>query len=39
MPCGKGENMIAFTIDNTIYFGLGEDEKGNLYNSLYSIEK
>jgi len=39
MPCGKCENMIAFTINNTAYFGLGEDEKGITLNNLYCIEK
>lgn len=39
MPCGRSENMIAFCIDNIVYFGLGEDEKGTLHNTLYRIEK
>ncbi|MBR4432854.1 MAG: hypothetical protein IKS76_06620 [Paludibacteraceae bacterium] len=39
MPCGKAENQIAFTIDNKVYFGLGEDENGKLLNTLYRIEE
>ena len=39
MPCGKGENMIAFSINHIAYFGLGEDEKGTLHNTLYRIEE
>lgn len=38
MPCGRAENMIAFTIDGNAYFGLGEDEKGTILNTLYKIE-
>ena len=39
MPYGKAENLIAFTIDNKVYFGLGEDENGNIKNNLYRIEE
>lgn len=39
MPSGRSENMIAFCIDNIVYFGLGEDETGTLHNTLYRIEK
>lgn len=39
MPCGRGENMIAFTIDNLVYFGLGEDEQGRMIKDVYWIEK
>ena len=39
MPCGRSENMIAFTIGHIAYFGLGEDEKGTLHNTLYRIEE
>lgn len=39
MPCGRSENMIAFTIGHSAYFGLGEDEKGTLHNTLYRIEE
>lgn len=38
MPCGRGENMIAFTIDNQVYFGLGEDEQGRMITDVYCIE-
>lgn len=38
MPCGRAVNQIAFTIDNKVYFGLGEDEKGQILNQLYCIE-
>ena len=39
MPCGRAENLIAFTIDNKVYFGLGENEKGEVIDQLYCIEK
>lgn len=39
MPCGRAENMIAFTIDGKVYYGLGENEKGQLINTLYQIEE
>lgn len=39
IPSGRSENMIAFCIDNIVYFGLGEDERGTLHNTLYRIEK
>ena len=38
MPCGRAENQIAFTIDGKVYFGLGENEKGQIINQLYCIE-
>ena len=38
MPCGRAENQIAFTINGKVYFGLGEDEKGQTINKLYCIE-
>ena len=38
MPCGRAENMIAFTIDGKAYFGLGENEQGTIVNTLYRIE-
>ena len=39
MPCGRAENQIAFTIDGTVYFGLGEDETGIAIDKLYRIEE
>ena len=39
MPCGRAENQIAFRIDGKVYFGLGEDENGNVLNGLYRIEE
>ena len=39
MPCGRAENMIAFTINGKVYYGLGENEKGQLINTLYQIEE
>ena len=39
MPCGRAENQIAFTIDGTVYFGLGEDETGTAIDKLYRIEE
>lgn len=38
MPCGRAENQIAFTINGKVYFGLGENEKGETINKLYCIE-
>lgn len=38
MPCGRAENMIAFTIDGKAYFGLGEDENGTVRKTMYRIE-
>lgn len=34
----RAENLVAFTIHNHAYFGLGEDENGTLINRLYRIE-
>lgn len=39
MPCGRAENQIAFSINGKVYFGLGEDEKGQIINKLYCIEE
>jgi len=39
MPCGRAENLIAFTIGGKPYFGLGENEKGEIINQLYRIEE
>jgi hypothetical protein len=39
MPCGRGENQIAFGIGNKIYFGLGENENRVLIDKLYCIEE
>ena len=38
MPCGRGENMIAFSINGKVYFGLGENSNKELIPSLYCIE-
>ena len=38
MPCGRAENQIAFAIDGKVYFGLGEDEKGQTIDKIYRIE-
>lgn len=38
MPCGRAENLIAFAINGKVYFGLGENEKGQMINQLYCIE-
>lgn len=38
MPCGRAENQIAFTIDGKVYFGLGENENGQVINQLYRID-
>ncbi len=39
MPCGRAENQIAFSINGKVYFGLGENEKGDAVNKLYCIEE
>ena len=39
MPCGRGENQIAFGIGNKIYFGLGENENRVLIDKLYCLEE
>jgi len=39
MPCGKAENMIAFTIQNIVYFGLGEDAEGQVIDQIYRIDE
>lgn len=39
MPCSRAENQIAFTIDGKVYFGLGEDENGQIIDQLYCIEE
>jgi hypothetical protein len=31
--------MIAFTINGKVYYGLGENENGQLINKLYRIEE
>lgn len=38
MPCGRAENQIAVSINGKVYFGLGENEKGQLINRWYCIE-
>lgn len=39
MPGGRAENQVAFTINNKIYFGLGENENGQAIDQLYCIEE
>lgn len=39
IPCGGTENGVACGIGNTLYFGLGENEKGELHQKWYSIEE
>lgn len=39
MPCGRAENQIAFAINGKVYFGLGEDDKGHVLNTLYRIDE
>lgn len=39
MPCGRAENLIAFSIDGKVYFGLGENGKGEIIDHLYCIEE
>lgn len=39
MPCGRAENQIAFCIDGKVFFGLGENEEGQVLNQLYCIEE
>ncbi len=38
IPDGGTLKMISFTINNEVYFGLGEDLNGNIRNTLYSIK-
>ena len=38
MPCGRAENQIAFTLNGTIYLGLGENACGQPINKLYRLE-
>ena len=38
MPCGRVENLIAFSINGVVYFGLGEDEDGKVLGTLYKID-
>ncbi len=39
LPNGGALNMIAFSYQNRIYFGLGEDSEGKIKNNLYYIEE
>ena len=39
MPGGRAENQIAFSIDGKVYAGLGENENGQIINSLYCFEE
>lgn len=36
--CGRAENMVAFSIGNKAYYGLGETDEGQVINKLYRIE-
>lgn len=38
LKCGRAENMIAFTIGDKAYYGLGEDENGKVINKIYRVE-
>lgn len=38
MPCGRRENLIAFSLNDHVFFGLGEDESGRISNAIYRIE-
>jgi len=38
LPFGAAESMVAFAIGERIYFGLGEDANGTVFNHLYSLE-
>lgn len=39
MPCGEAENQISFRLGRNIYFGLGENKNGKIFNSLYCFEE
>lgn len=39
IPCGAMENGVASGIGKTLYFGLGENAKGELHQKWYSIEE
>ncbi len=39
IPSGGALNMIAFTCQNRVYFGLGEDGEGKIKADLYYIEE
>lgn len=39
IPGGGRENMISFSIGNSIYFGLGENKDGEILNDLYRWEE
>ena len=39
MPCGRAENQIAFSIGGKAYFGLGENENGQVLKTLYYIDE
>ena len=38
MPFGRAENLIAFSIDGLVYFGLGENEKGETIAEVWRVE-
>jgi N-acetylneuraminic acid mutarotase len=38
MPDGPSESRIAVRINNTVFFGLGEDKSGHLLTNLYRFE-
>lgn len=39
MPSGRAENLVAFTIGDKAYFGLGEDADGQVIDKLYYVEE
>lgn len=40
LPAGGRENLISFTLNNAVYFGLGQNEKGEILNDMYRwVEK
>ena len=39
IPCGATENGVACAIGNTLYFGLGENNKSELHLKWYCIEE
>ncbi|MFI3296508.1 MAG: kelch repeat-containing protein [bacterium] len=38
MPQGSCENMIIFTYENALYWGLGEQEDGSFVTKVYKLE-
>ena len=39
LPAGGRENLISFTLNNVVYFGLGQNEKGEILNDMYRWEE